>query len=275
MKIALLALGAGIGFAQSTTPTFPNSPFADRPLVANAGSGQPFDTRIVTGRPFTAEAVIETDQTLTDGSHIVNRQSLVAARDSLGRTHREEILSTPAIGDSAPVAVFISDPVAKANYFLGPDHIAHNTPMPTAFAPAGTVTTSSAPMGLSLQRFSTATGGGKGPLQAGNHTVQSVQQIPASGVSSEPLGTQVIAGFAAMGTRTTITIPAGVMGNQNPLVVVTEKWYSQDLQATVLVKHQDPRFGASSYQFANVQQTEPPDSLFAIPAGYTVEEDGQ
>jgi len=277
MKIALLALGAGICFAQSTIQTQTNGFWAGGPVAANAGSGQPFAAKIVTGRPFIAEAVVETDQTLADGSHVVSRQTVTAARDSQGRTHREEVLSTPTTGSSASKGIFISDPVAKVNYFLGPDHVAHKTPMLAVPDQAGaaSVTTSGAPAGLALQAFTTAHGGGNGPVRASAQAAQTAQQSAPGDLGMEQLGTQVIAGFEADGTRTTLTIPAGHMGNQNPLAIVIERWYSHDLEATVLAKHSDPRVGTSSYQFTTVRQIEPPASLFQIPSGYTVEEDGQ
>jgi hypothetical protein len=276
MKVVLLALGAGICFAQSTIQTQTNGFLAGGPVAANAGSGQPFAAKIVSGRPLTAEAVVETDQTLADGSHVVNRQTVTAARDSQGRTYREEVLATPATGSSALKAIVISDPVAKANYVLEPDHVAHKTPMLTVPDQAGatSVTTSGAPAGLSLQTFTTARGGGNGPVRASTPAAQPAQPAPGA-VSMEQLGTQLIAGFEANGTRTTLTIPAGQVGNQNPLAIVTERWYSHDLEATVLAKRSDPRVGTSSYQFTTVHQIEPPASLFQIPSGYTVEEDGQ
>ena len=276
MKFLLFALGAGICFAQSSSIQT-NGPSAGSPFAANAGTGQPFGPNILTARPFSAEAVVETDQRLEDGSDIVNRQTLTAARDSQGRTYREEILAAPAAEGQYPKFIFIADPVARVNYMLGPDHVAHKTPMPMAGAQPGTVTvsTSSAPTGLSLQRFSTASGGGKGPILAGTQATQTAQRIAPGNLNTEQLGPQVIAGFEAQGTRTSLTIPAGQVGNQNPLLIVTDRWYSQDLQVTLLAKQSDPRVGTSSFQLTNIQQTEPPASLFQIPAGYTVEEDGQ
>lgn len=273
MKAVLLTLGAGLCFAQSTIHSQANGSLAGGLLTANAWSGQPFAAKIITSLPFTAEAVVETDQTLADGSHVINRQTVTAARDIQGRTYREEILAIPANGGSAPKAIFITDPVAKANYFLGPDHIAHKTPMPTESAPAGAVTTSGGPAGLALQPFIATRGGGKGPIQAGAQTAQPAQQFTRGDLSTEQLGTRVIAGLEANGARSTLTIPAGQVGNQNPLAIVTDRWYSQNLEATVLAKHSDPRFGTSSYQFTTVQQTEPPSSLFQIPSDYTIEED--
>jgi hypothetical protein len=276
MKVALLALGAGICFAQSIIQ-IQNGPSTGGPFAANAGTGQPFSGKIVTGRPFTAEAVVETDQTLADGSHVTGRQSLTAARDSQGRTYREEIPGTPASGSSAPKAVYISDPVAKVNYFLGSDHVAHKTPMLSLAAQAGaaTVSTDGASARLSLQRFATGYGGGKGPVQIGAQSAQPAQQLAPGAIDTKQLGSQVITGFTADGTRTTLAIPAGQVGNQNPLVIVSERWYSQDLEAIVLAKHSDPRVGASSYQLISVQQIEPSATLFQIPSGYTIEEDGQ
>jgi hypothetical protein len=276
MKVALLALGAGICFAQSTIQ-IQNGPSTGGPFAANAGTGQPFSGKIVTGRPFTAEAIVETDQTLADGSHVTGRQSLTAARDSQGRTYREELLAEPASGSSAPKAVYISDPVAKVNYFLGPDHVAHKTPMLSLAAQAGaaTLSTNSASARLSLQTFATSYGGGRGPVQVGAQSAQPTHQLVPGAIDTKQLGSQVITGLIADGTSTTLTIPAGQVGNQNPLVIASERWYSQDLEATVLAKHSDPRFGASSYQLSSVQQIEPPATLFQIPSGYTIEEDGQ
>jgi hypothetical protein len=271
-----LAFGAGICFAQSTIQ-IQNGPSTGGPPAANAGAGQPFSGKVVTGRPFTAEAVVQTDQMLADGSHVTSRLSLTAARDGQGRTYREEISGTPASGSSAPKAIYISDPVAKVNYFLGPDHVAHKTPMLSLGAQAGaaTVSTNGASARLSLQTFATGSGGGKGPVQMGAQGAQPVKQLAPGALDTQQLGSQVITGFTADGARTTLTIPAGQVGNQNPLVIVTERWYSQDLEATLLAKHSDPRFGASSYQLSSVQQIEPPAALFQIPSGYTIEEDGQ
>jgi hypothetical protein len=279
MRIVPLLLGAGVCFAQSSIQVQTNGPLTGGPFAANAGSGQPFAVKLVTSRPFTADAIIQTDQTLTDGSHVVNQQTVAVARDSQGRTYREEVPASPVVNSPVPKTIFIGDPVAQMNYVLGPDHVALKIPMslPGSQPGAISVSTSSAPPqgNLVLQRFSAAGAGGNGPVHAGPQGVPAAQQITLGDSKTEQLGTQTIAGVQADGSRTTVTIPAGEVGNQNPLVIITERWYSQDLQATVLARHSDPRFGSSSWQLANVQQMEPPASLFQIPAGYTIEEAGQ
>jgi hypothetical protein len=110
----------------------------------------------VTGRPFTADAIIKTDQILPDGSHVVNQQTVAAARDSQGRTYREETFASTAVDGFAPKTIFISDAVAGVTYVLGPDHVARKAAMlmPGAQAGAISVSTSAPPQGnLLLQRF--------------------------------------------------------------------------------------------------------------------------
>jgi hypothetical protein len=89
---------------------------------------------------------------------------------------------------------------------------------------------------------------------------------------TESLGTQTINGVVAEGTRITRTIPAGKVGNAKPVVSVTERWYSSDLQMVVMSKHTDPMMGVSTYTLTNIQRAEPDSSLFAVPQGYTVQE---
>ena len=85
----------------------------------------------------------------------------------------------------------------------------------------------------------------------------------------------MINGVSAQGTRHTRTIPAGQIGNEKAITIVSEKWYSPDLQMTVMSKHSDPRFGQTTYNLTNIQQKEPDASLFAVPAGYTIQQGGR
>jgi hypothetical protein len=89
---------------------------------------------------------------------------------------------------------------------------------------------------------------------------------------TESLGKQNIEGVEAEGTRTTVTIPAGEIGNERPIEIVSERWYSDELQTVVMSRHSDPRFGENSYRLTNISRTEPARSLFEIPSDYTVKE---
>ena len=88
----------------------------------------------------------------------------------------------------------------------------------------------------------------------------------------ESLGTQTIEGALAEGTRSTLTIPAGEIGNTLPIEVVDETWYSSELQLVVMSKHRDPRSGETTYRLTNLNRSEPDRSLFEVPADYTVSE---
>jgi hypothetical protein len=88
----------------------------------------------------------------------------------------------------------------------------------------------------------------------------------------ESLGTQMIEGVQAEGTRATVTIPAGEIGNEQPINIVSERWYSPELQVVVMSRHSDPRMGETTYRLTNINRTEPAKSLFEIPSDYSLQE---
>ena len=69
-----------------------------------------------------------------------------------------------------------------------------------------------------------------------------------------------------------MTIAAGEMGNERPIEVVSERWYSEQLKTLVLTKHSDPRFGDTTLRLTNVRLGEPSALLFEVPADYTVQD---
>lgn len=93
-------------------------------------------------------------------------------------------------------------------------------------------------------------------------------QHPKWETRTEELGMQNIEGVDAEGTRTITTIPAGAIGNERPIEITYEKWYSRDLQLVVMSKHNDPRFGEQTYRLTNIVRAEPDPSLFTPPQGY-------
>ena len=76
----------------------------------------------------------------------------------------------------------------------------------------------------------------------------------------------------AEGTRTTITIPAGQIGNELPINIVSERWFSPELQVVVLSRQNDPRMGETVYRLTAISRSEQPASLFEVPADYTIKE---
>jgi len=209
--------------------------------------------KVVTGAPFSAVAISETSRTLADGNHISRRTQTNLFRDGQGRFRKEVTL--PAIGplatsEGARSFVMINDPVAQQNFILHPEE------------------KTAEKVGKPFGRMR----GGMHGERNGVWKDQAASKAAASGnFKKEDLGTQTIAGVSAQGTRYTRTIPAGQIGNEKPITIVSEHWYSNDLQMTVMSKRTDPQFGETTYTLTNIQRAEPAASLFAVPSDYTVQ----
>jgi hypothetical protein len=215
--------------------------------------------KVVKGAPFSATATSETTETLQDGS-VLHRTSQVSMyRDSQGRSRHEVTLSgfgaTSASGGPKKL-VMISDPVAGTHYMLDADQkIAHQRPFHQHGAAGANADAAEGPNFDRMQE-------------------REQKDIAAGLLKKESLGTQTIDGVIAEGTRTTRIIPAGQIGNEKPLSVVSERWYSADLQIVLKSTRTDPRTGTTTYTVTNVQRTEPAATMFTVPAGYTVQSGG-
>ena len=89
---------------------------------------------------------------------------------------------------------------------------------------------------------------------------------------TESLGKQMFDGVEAEGTRETTTIAAGEIGNELPINITFERWYSPELQVVVMSKHTDPRVGENTYRLTGINRSEPSRTLFEVPSDYTVKE---
>ena len=258
-----LVLGAGFARAQQAPPPAPPPaavmlqagpegdfnppPFGEK--MELLGFGGMHGGKIVTGAPFSAVAVSETTQTLSDGNHISRRTQSNLYRDSQGRFRREITLAGfgPLAAPGQPKAfVVINDPVAGATYTLHPDQ-------KTAEKMAKPFARSAAREAMSNKR-----------------SAREQQEIANGTLQEEDLGTQTIAGVTAQGTRMTRTIPAGQIGNEKPITIVHERWYSNDLQMVVMSKRSDPWSGETAYTMTHINRTEPDASLFTMPPDYAV-----
>jgi len=219
--------------------------------------------RVVKNAPYSADVVTETSQTLSDGNHIRQSNTAKIYRDTEGRTRREQSLNGLgglAPSSSLPQVVFINDPVAGFNYALNTQN---KTATKSAWArPGRGGQNSSQPMARLRQQSTDGSAAIAGRRGRGAANRQNVK--------TESLGRQTIEGVQADGTRTTMTIAAGQWGNEQPIQIVTERWYSAVLQTVVLSKHTDPRMGETVSRLANVSRSEPPSSLFEPPADYKV-----
>jgi hypothetical protein len=282
-------------------PEGPPPPAAPANTFVFVASEMGLGGKVVKGAPYSAEAITDTTQTLGDGNRIVNRMTSTLYRDSEGRTRREQTLKAIGNFSGDPIqTIFISDPVAGVTYALDSStHVAHKS-MPLKIDPgffppgvgpgtpgAGVV----APPGVSKfeykvenKRMVKPDGAPPAPGVGPDQVV--VRTEGSSGISyvfrrqmddeknqvKESLGTQLIEGVAAEGTRVTVTIPAGEIGNERPIEIVSERWYSPELQMVVMSKHSDPRSGETTYRLTNINRAEPAKSLFEVPAGFTISE---
>ncbi|HVO91096.1 MAG TPA: hypothetical protein VMV45_21345, partial [Casimicrobiaceae bacterium] len=95
-----------------------------------------------------------------------------------------------------------------------------------------------------------------------------VPLLPPGRGETKSLGTREFGGVKAEGTQTTHTIAAGAIGNEKPIVIVSERWFSPELQLVVYAKTSDPRAGDTIYRLEKLQRGEPPADLFKIPEDY-------
>ena len=206
----------------------------------------------VRGAPYTGTAVTDTTQVLADGNRIVNHSVAHLARDSEGRTRREETVSNLGpLPTEASHLVFITDPVARAEYVLDlDDH---------------TVTV------RKLEGTKIITVEQKRDQETAGKPIQS----PAPTESHQSaLGVDTIEGLACDHMMLYEMIPAGTIGNDRPIVVTSETWASPDLHLLVIRKKKDPRFGETVYKIMHIVRGDPDPSLFQVPRDFRVLENG-
>jgi hypothetical protein len=248
-------------------------------------SGQMLPGKTVKGSPYSAQATSEMVQVLADGNRITHSNTSQLYRDSQGRERREE-----TFGNGATRSVFIADPVENVNYTLEPgSKTAHKNTPRAIFFNSGTGRGGSVGTGISVGGSASVGGAGgsrvvtdsfffttNGPGDEGQRLEVSSGRINVMSKDvdrkEESLGMRVIEGVSAEGTRTTTTIPAGSMGNEQPIITVSERWYSPDLQVVVMSTRSDPRTGTTTYKLTNISRSEPALTLFQVPSDYTVTE---
>jgi len=241
------------------------------------------ESKVTTGRPYSAEATTEFVQVLGDGNKIVRKTTVRIARDSEGRTRREELAP-----DGTIKAISIYDPVDHVSFVLDP---ATRTAQKSAVR---IVYPASAAVKVEAEREAAARVAGKvvvSPLEVpsaaaaedmrkrqgevvartGGAGFGAVARTPGD-AKRESLGQKIIDGVQAEGTRTTTVIPAGAIGNQQEITVVSEQWFSPDLEILLMTKHSDPRTGETSYTLSGIVRAEPAAGTFDVPGDYTIRE---
>lgn len=251
---------------------------------------------IIKNAPYTAEAVTETVQVLPDGNRIVKKVTTLLARDGVGRTRQE------GRGD-ARTGTFIHDPIDGRTIVLNESRrTATQLPRmpapPAPPAPPGAAApppppppgaTGTRDIEIQPGRVVVRRSGGDGTdgrdvhvevirIDGGGEAGAmppapplpplTLPLVPRGKGETKSLGTREFEGIRADGTLTTHTIPAGTIGNEKPIVVTSERWFSPELHVVVFAKSSDPRAGETTYRLTNIKRGEPSADLFRIPADY-------
>lgn len=258
----------------------------------------------VKGMPYSAEVVSERQQNLADGNQIVRKTTSMSYRDGAGRTRQEVRNDKDEV-----LTITIHDPVDGATYVLNPRNrtatkIARHRELDKAAAEAARARLEQLRKEgkAVVERREIIVRNGDGPdgevrmqfdgpanmrVEAPNITTgpdreMLVQLGPLAGAfgdmkwavkaTTRDLGTRDIEGIKAQGKLRSYEIPAGEVGNRNPIVVSDESWYSPELQVTLLSKHSDPRSGENIYRLSAIKREEPAAALFTVPSDYTVKD---
>lgn len=259
----------------------------------------------VLNAPYSADAVTEVTQLLADGNKIEQRTSASIARNGAGRTRRERngiALGTLVAQSSQPI-VTITDPKSGVHITLNYDLKIAFRAKPPRFkwaepASGGGVVFGEAGVMSSRSTMSAGPGGtfdvrveGPGAPAAGSFEVLAIPPPPpmpmgpigpmgpmttkaawSGEVHTDALEPKDIEGLRAEGTRTTMVIPAGTMGNAMAIEVINERWYSPELKIVLLTRRYDPRFGETMYRLTNIVRAEPAEDLFKVPADFKIED---
>jgi len=233
---------------------------------------------IVAGKPYAAELAVEVHQPMVDGNAITVTHRSRLYRDGAGRTRREDEFGNDG---NRRITTTLTDPVSGNSYVLEPERkLARLLPQagaegqPFAFFSAAAEPPPSAQIDSPPPAANLSAGTRLSGLAAATAVPFSAATPITLPFPGEPvtvsLGERDIEGLRASGTRTTVTIPASAIGNRQPIEIVTEQWYSAELDVIVSSEHRDPRVGETRYRLERIQRGEPDAALFKVPADFTV-----
>jgi hypothetical protein len=237
--------------------------------------GLEFERSATKGAPFSATLVIEISPAGSDNAATTRKSISVLYRDGEGRTRRDQMPSETteaSLPTQAPLLTTINDPVAGYTFTVnGRANIARRSEFGGEQPASSNRTVVQGP-----ESRSPAEGNGSGQTLPVPGTAYAKQKAPTevrhqiSPARRELLGQREIEGFTAEGTRVTMTIPIGAIGNEHPLTTSVERWYSPELKTVLLIERSDPRMGRTTWRLSGIQRTEPSAALFTVPSSFKI-----
>jgi hypothetical protein len=191
--------------------------------------------------PLSGKSNITWTRTLQDGSTLTTYDECNLARDSQGRMYRERRGFVPLNSDREPF-------LKEKQYF---DPVARTRTICTVATRRCEISDYYPQTQFDL-------------LPAG---------LFANGtryLTREDLGPNVIEGQNVLGSRETITVTSGVIGNSRPVASTREFWYSAKLQTNLVVTRIDPREGKQVVRLLGLSLSEPDPHTFDLPEGFAV-----
>ena len=185
----------------------------------------------IAGAPFSAVVIIESKQTLPDGSVETRHTQALIARDSRGRIRNERHVLVPESFRGTPpmISANIFDPETRISYIFNP-----NT------------------------------------LMAWKRVVLAPRPDVFPNSETQDLGYMTLNGMQAKGTLTTRTIPAQSSGTGKEVKITDEVYYSEDLHMNLYELHTDVRGGQQTVAILSIKTQEPDPALFELPPGYKI-----
>ena len=195
----------------------------------------------IPGAPFSARVDVQISTLLPDGTTVKRKFFNLITRDSQGRIYRERrrIVAENSPKDAELMESFVTDPMTRTRVACLP---AKHTCLLTSYFPQ---------RGLVEESVGQSRDG-------------------KSYLTREDLGTTTLDNLDVQHTRETRTYNPGAFGNDRPMAVTKEFWYSPQLQIILAVARNDPRSSVQLLQVNDLILAEPDPARFAAPEGYKI-----
>lgn len=255
-----------VGLVLAALALLPEAIVGQSPQAPDDYNGGPFTRGPVYEAPFSAEAVTTVNLRFPDGRRLAQRTTARYFRDGNGRVRVEHLMEgLPAARSPAERGIRLViasnpcephasavDPVTRTAHRFFPSWLSAMTIGASSYLPI--------------------------PLDGGGqflHIERAVGVVdrgaivpPGTLVDDAPLGMRRFSGLDVVGRRVTMTTATGQIGNDAPVVVRDEGWYSPDLHLVVAVDYSDSRYGTVRYRLTNLRREDQPSELFVLPEGY-------